>query len=207
MPEVRLSRDGREDARLVKECRAGEERAFEALVRKYQHQVYNVVYRMVGDREEALDIAQETFIKTFQGLDAFDLKMPFRAWLLRIGTNSAIDLLRRRGRARDVRVDPAMVGQPAPGVGFGDGEFDPPAPASEIPENVSLANETADAVREALEILPGNYKAVVVLHHMEGLSYSEIGKVMGVPGNTAKTWGRRARGLLCDALEGVMWRE
>ena len=207
MPEVRLSRDGREDARLVKECRAGEERAFEPLLRKYQDQVYNVVYRMVGDREEALDIAQETFIKAFQGLDAFDLKRPFRAWLLRIGTNSAIDLLRRRGRARDLGADPAMVGRPGPVVGSGEGEFDPPAPVREIPENVSLSNETADAVREALELLPGNYKAVVVLHHMEGLSYTEIGKVMGVPRNTAKTWGRRARGLLCDALEGVMSSE
>ncbi len=203
MPEVRLTLDGIQDARLVKACRAGDERAFETLVLKYQDQVFNVVYRMVGDRQEAMDLAQETFIKAFQGLDSFNQGMPFRAWLLRIGTNSAIDLLRRRGRARDVRVDAEGVGEPA-APGLSPGEFEPRAPASEIPENVSLARETAEVVTEALEMLPDNYKAAVVLHHMEGLSYSEIGKVLGVPRNTAKTWGRRARGLLCDTLEGVM---
>ena len=200
MPEVRLSRDGREDARLVKECRAGEERAFEALVLKYQDQVFNVAWRMVGDREEALDLAQDTFIKAFQGLDSFDPRMPFRAWLLRIDTNSAIDLLRKKGRTRDVPLDAPVPGEP----GAEGGRFEPPAPAREIPENVSVTNETADAVRAALDVLPDNYKAVAVLHHMEGLSYSEIGKVMGVPRNTAKTWGRRARSLLCESLEGVM---
>jgi len=203
MAEVRLSLDGIQDARLVKASRAGDERAFEALVLKYQDQVFNVVYRMVGDRQEAMDLAQETFIKAFQGLDSFNQGMPFRAWLLRIGTNSAIDLLRRRGRARDVRIDAEGVGEPA-ARGLSPGEFEPRAPASEIPENVSLARETAEVVTKALEMLPDNYKAVVVLHHMEGLSYSEIGRVLGVPRNTAKTWGRRARGLLCDTLEGVM---
>jgi len=93
-----LSREAREDARLVRECRAGSERAFEALIGRHQDQVFNVACRMVGDREEALDLAQETFIKAFQGLGDFKEEMPFRAWLMRICTNSAIDLLRRRCR-------------------------------------------------------------------------------------------------------------
>ena len=203
MPEVRRTLDGIQDARLVKACRAGDERAFEALVLAYQDQVFNVVYRMVGDRQEAMDLAQETFIKAFGALDSFNPRMPFRAWLLRICTNSAIDALRRRGRAPDARVEASGVDEPAvPGAGAG--EFEPRAPASEIPENVSLARETAETVAGALDTLPDKYKAAVVLHHVEGLSYSEIGKVLGVPKNTAKTWGRRGRDLLCDALEGVM---
>jgi len=199
-----LSREAREDARLVRECRAGSERAFEALIGRHQDQVFNVACRMVGDREEALDLAQETFIKAFQGLGDFKEEMPFRAWLMRICTNSAIDLLRRRGRRREFAVDmrPSSGGPAAPGALAP--ALEPRAPAREIPENVSLSNETAEAVYGGLETLPDKYRAVLVLHHMEQMSYSEIGKVLGVPRNTAKTWGYRARGLLCQALEGVM---
>lgn len=205
MPSSRLSRDGREDARLVRECREGDDRAFEALVRRYQDQVFGVAYRMLSDREEAMDIAQETFIKAYQGLHSFDARLPFRAWLLKIGTNSSIDHLRRRNRSREVRSDGYLLsGEWVAGPSNAGAPFDPPGPASEIPENVSVANETAEVVRGALDGLPEKYKAVMVLYHMEGLSYSEIGRVMGIPRNTAKTWGLRARSLLCEALEGVM---
>jgi RNA polymerase sigma-70 factor, ECF subfamily len=203
MPNSRLSSDSKEDWSLIRECREGDEGAFEALVRKYQDQVFGVACRMVSDREEARDIAQETFIKAYKGLDSFDTRLPFKAWLLRIGTNTSIDHLRRRNRNKEF----SGQGAPYPGEGSGlvaDRAFDPPGPASDIPENVSISNETAGVVRSALDDLPEKYKAVMVLHHMEGLSYSEIGKVMGVPRNTAKTWGHRARGLLCEALEGVM---
>jgi RNA polymerase sigma-70 factor (ECF subfamily) len=204
MHSSRLSRDGREDARLVRECRDGDDRAFETLVLKYQDQVISVVYRMVSDREEAMDISQETFIKAYQGLHTFDAKMPFRAWLLKIGTNAAIDNLRRRGRGRDTPPEPAGARRSRSQTTVSLGEFDPPGPESEIPENVSISNETAALVHAALGELPDKYRAVTVLHHLEGMSYSEIGIVLGVPRNTAKTWGHRAHGLLCDALEGVM---
>lgn len=205
MPNSRLSRDAREDARLVRECREGDDGAFEALVLKYQDQAFGVIYRVLGDREEALDVGQETFIKAYQGLHGFDARMPFRAWLMRIATNASIDQLRRRNRRREVKVDMGP-GKPDPSAGPENPvlAFDPPGPPSDIPENISMSNETAAVVRNALDGLPDNYKAVMVLHHMEGLSYSEIGTVLGVPRNTAKTWGHRARGLLCEALEGVM---
>lgn len=264
MPDIRLSREAGDDSRLVRECRNGDQRAFEALVLKYQDQVYNVAYRMVGDREEAMDVSQETFIKAFQRLETFDTKMPFRAWLLKITTNAAIDGLRRRGRSRETYTDEigqtsarTAEGREVPGVagletrfaaggarepGSEDvalsnaggataaeggaqagsrrvpragetppklrtvslGGFDPPAPERENPENVSLSNETAGIVHDALWELPDNYRAVMVLHHLEGMSYSEIGKVLGVPRNTAKTWGHRAHGMLCESLEGVI---
>jgi RNA polymerase sigma-70 factor (ECF subfamily) len=203
MPNSRLSRDAREDARLVRECREGDARAFEALVLKYQDQVFSVVYRMAGDREEAMDLAQETFIKAYQGLDTFKPGMPFRAWLLRIGKNAAIDGLRRRSRGRDIPSE-MMYSTGATGDDASAGAFDPPGPETDNPETVSVSKETAGVVRRALAGLPDNYRVVMVLHHMEGMSYSEIAQVLGVPRNTAKTWGHRARGLLCEALEGVM---
>jgi RNA polymerase sigma-70 factor, ECF subfamily len=205
MPNTRLSRDGRDDVRLVKRCRQGDTGAFEALVRKYQDPVYSIAYRMVGDREEARDLAQETFVRAFEGIETFNTRMLFRSWLYRIGANASIDHLRRRGRSRDIPVEIAVAAGGAAGGREGYGVvIELPGPDSDIPENVSVSNETSGMVWQALEELPENYRAVMVLHHMEGMSYAEIGRVLGVPRNTAKTWGHRARGLLCESLEGVV---
>jgi len=205
MPNTRLSRDGRDDARLVKRCREGEAGAFEGLVLKYQDPMYSIAYRMVGDCEEARDLAQETFVRAFEGIDTFNIRMSFRAWLYRIGTNASIDHLRRRGRWRDVPVETAVTAGDPAGNRSGYGVvIELPGPETDIPENVSVSNETSGFVWDALMELPDNYRVVIVLHHMEGLSYTEIGRVLGVPRNTAKTWGHRARGLLCKALEGVV---
>lgn len=205
MPNSRLSRDGRDDVRLVKKCREGDASAFEELVLKYQGPVYSIAYRMIGDREEARDLAQETFVRAFEGIETFNTRLSFRSWLYRIGTNAAIDLLRRRGRFRGVPVDVAVAaGDPPRGRGGMGVVIELRGSDAEIPENVSVSRETAGVVWDALDELPDNYRAVIVLHHMEGLSYSEIGKVLGVPRNTAKTWGHRARGLLCETLEGVV---
>lgn len=193
----------REEARLAKRWKKGELEAFEELVLKYQDPVYNLVYRMVGNRQEAEDIAQEAFVKAFTGVDGFDLKMPFGTWMLRISANAAVDHLRRRRRKSEVPLDTAF----SRGADRGDGRevvSEPPGSDSDIPENVSLENEVREVVQEALFQLPENYAAVLVLHHMEGMSYSQIGGVLGVPRNTAKTWAHRARGVLCEVLEGVV---
>jgi RNA polymerase sigma-70 factor (ECF subfamily) len=205
MPNRRLSRDGREDARLVKRCRQGDTGAFETLVRKYQDPVFSIAYRMVGDREEARDLAQETFISAFEGIRAFDARRSFRAWLYRIAANASIDQLRRGGKSRGVPVRIAVgAGDSGTDQESGGVVIELPGPEAQMPENVSISNETSRLVWEALEELPGNYRAVVVLHHMEGMSYAQTGRVLGVPGNTAKTWGRRAGKLLCESLEGVV---
>jgi RNA polymerase sigma-70 factor, ECF subfamily len=205
MPNTRLSRDGREDVRLVRRCRQGDAGAFETLVRKYQDPVYSIAYRMVGDREEARDLAQETLVRAFEGIETFNTRMLFRSWIYRIGANVSIDHLRRKGRSRDIPVEIAVAAGSAAGGQEGYGVvIELPGPDSDIPENVSMSNETSGIVWRALEQLPDNYRAVMVLHHMEGMSYAEIGRVLGVPRNTAKTWGHRARGLLCESLEGVV---
>ncbi|MFH1151060.1 MAG: sigma-70 family RNA polymerase sigma factor [Actinomycetota bacterium] len=202
MPRSRYSREGREDARLVESCRDGDTEAFASLVERYQDSVYSVAVRMTGDRDEAADVAQEAFIKAFESLDTYEARRPFRPWVLRIATNAAIDHLRRR-KNREVPFE--MTSESGRDPGGGPGlviEFR--GRESEIPENVSIANETAEIVHSALAGLQDNYRAVLVLHHMEGMSYREIARVLGVPRNTAKTWGMRARALLCDSLEEVM---
>ena len=196
-----LSWDAREDARLVKRCRAGEKEAFAALVERYEDAVYNICYRMVGDREEARDLAQEAFVRAYEGLGGFRAGMPFRAWLFRIATNASIDHLRRRARKPEV----ARVS--ADGA-----ELDEKSRAAEVravgrvpgPEETALASEVTRAVHGALAELPDNYRAAVVLYHLEGMSFAEVGSVLCVPRNTAKTWAHRGRAALAASLEGVI---
>lgn len=199
MPSKSTRRDSREDARLVRLCRHGDGEAFAALVERYEDPVYNIVFRMVGEREEARDLAQEVFLKAYERLDTYDPGFPFGPWIYRIATNQAIDSLRRK-KGTLVSIDSWS----------GDSQTLPEraiatsAPEAELPEEVTIGNEVARVVRGAILCLPANYRAVVVLHHLEELSYAETGKVMGIPKNTAKTWARRARAMLCESLEEVI---
>ena len=205
MPGRKLSKGAREDTRLVRSCRQGDVEAFSQLVSKYQDSLYGIAYRMVGDREEARDIAQETLIKAYKGIDTFDLKRPFRSWLYGIGTNTAIDHLRRGAKVNDISIDaafsPTVRGEGAVVTGVG---AEPPDLRADNPEDVTVAREIQEIVQGAICRLPENYRAVIVLHHLEGMTFGEVGKVMGVPRNTAKTWAHRARWMLCETLEGVM---
>lgn len=204
MPKSRLSKGGREDARLVKSCRQGDTEAFSRLVEKYQDPIYGIAYRMVGNREEARDIAQEAFIKAFESIETFNPKMPFKSWVYQICTNTAIDHLRRGARAKGVPIDTAFSpregSSPASPAGV---EAEPPDLGADDPESVTVNREVSEIVQKAVFKLPDNYRAVIVLHHLEGLTFGEVGNVLGVPRNTAKTWAHRARGMLCEALEGV----
>jgi len=197
-----LSADALEDARLVRSCRRGDTGAFAELVEKYQDGIYSVAYRMVGDREEARDIAQDTFVKALEGMGRFRERMPFRPWLYRIATNASIDHLRSARRNRQVALESSAGGDDAPVARVI--RMEPRASLRDGPEQAAIDNELREVVHRAIDELPEKYKAVVVLHHMEGLSYTEVGKVLGVPGNTAKTWGTRARALLCDSLKEVV---
>lgn len=203
MPTSVLTREGREDSNLVRSCCQGDVEAFSSLVEKYQDSVYNIAYRMVADPEEASDVAQEAFLKAFEKLDTFKQGRSFRAWLFSISANTAIDHLRRGAGRRDIPMDVAFRIDTAEGWKSGTG-FEPPAPNARNPEEESITGEVSRLVQEQIRLLPHNYRAVIVLHYLEGLSYGQVGKALGVPRNTAKTWSYRARCMLCDALEGVI---
>lgn len=195
MTPRRLSRDGSEEARLVVRCRQGEVETFAALVEKYQDGVYRVIYQMVGDREQARDLAQEAFIRAFEGLGTFNVRKPFRPWICRIAANVAIDYLRRQDHPNDVPLE----------AGYDAGaDRESPVPESDGPESAALSREVSDIVWRELLRLQVKWRAAIVLHHMEGMNYQEVGVILGVPGNTAKTWVHRAKRELCRSLEGVI---
>ncbi|MGC8874162.1 MAG: RNA polymerase sigma factor [Chloroflexia bacterium] len=163
----------------------GDQEAFAQLVQRYQRQVYNLAYRMLGNVQDAEDVAQETFLRAYRALDAFEIGKKFSCWLLSIASNLCIDLLRRRKFAwlslQDVSYRTAA--------------------AQEEPVGSALRREQAHEVQRLLSRLPEKYRVVVVLRYWYDLSYEEIVEVTGLSLNTVKTRLHRARAMLARAIE------
>ncbi|WP_276623781.1 RNA polymerase sigma factor [Syntrophomonas wolfei] len=176
-----------EDRQLVIKCRDRQEQAYHELMRRYEGYIYHLCRSMTGNREDALDLTQETFIRVFQGLDSYQLNRPFRPWLRQIAINTCVNFLQRHSSA------PLFLDQP-----LGDGKLtladtvaSPEDPAREIEWR-----EAGRFLQEALNRLPQAYRLLIVLRHQEGMSYREIAEQTGVPLGTVKTHLFRARAAL-----------
>lgn len=178
------------EARLVTQALAGSEAAFEQIVRRYQRPVIALIGRMVGDRGLAEDLAQETFVKAFRNLAAFDTTRRLSSWLFRIAHNTALDSLRRTRST-------APLSNPAHDAGE-------PAAAAE-PDPIER-RALASALEHAMARLRPEYRAAVTLRYDEALSFDEIGHVMGIPEATARSHVHRARKELARQLEAAGWR-
>lgn len=179
------------EARLVAQALSGSQPAFEQIVRRYERPVITLIMRMIGDRGLAEDLAQETFVKAFRHLAAFDTRRRLSSWLFRIAHNTAIDALRR------ARPHVSLEHFGGEGVGL-----DPAAPESPDPvEREALAG----AIERALTHLRPEYRAAVTLRYEEGLPFDEIGHVMGIPEATARSHVHRARRELAALLKGAGW--
>ncbi len=174
------------DQRLMQKAKRGDHSAFAELVDKHRDKIFAYLYRMVGNREDALDLAQETFLRIFSNLRNFQLGQPFKPWLYRIATNLAIDHLRRR-RPTIALDAPLVDGEPLRLELVEQG----PGPAEQH-ERAELAAYLAQKVAE----LPPNYRSVILLRHGHDLSYQEIADILQVPVSTVKTRLFRAREAL-----------
>ena len=183
------------DQELVRRVLAGEESLFGALVRRYQARVVAHVARMVGRREDALDLAQEIFLKVFQALDRYNPEFKFSTWLFRIAGNAAIDHLRKR-RPRTV---PLEIADPESRTGVSSIEHESPAldPYGEL-RNV----ERGEAISKAIADLPLEFRELITLRHFGGLSYEEIARLKNMPLGTVKNKLFRARVVLKERLAG-----
>lgn len=172
----------------------GSQPAFEQIVRRYQRPVLSLLVRLTGDRALAEDLAQDTFVKAFRNLAAFDVTRRFSSWILRIAHNTGVDAMRRR-RISAVSLDtPPRPGDPAPA--------EPAAPLTPDPvERVALQR----ALETALATLRPDQRAAVALRYEEGLSFDEIGQVLRVPEVTARSHVHRARKELARLLEAAGW--
>ena len=183
------------EARLVAQALAGSQSAFEQIVRRYQRPVISLIARIVDDRGLAEDLAQDTFIKAFRNLAAFDTTRRLSSWLFRIAHNTALDSLRR--------VRPATVPLKALSAN-GDADSVRDAPAPESPDPVEQ-EALGHAIDRALAELRPEYRAAVTLRYEEGLAFEEVAQVMGIPEATARSHVHRARKELAGLLKATGW--
>jgi RNA polymerase sigma-70 factor (ECF subfamily) len=185
------------DQELVRRVLAGEESLFGVLVRRYQARVVSHVARMVGSREDALDLAQEIFLKVFQALGRYNPEFKFSTWLFRIAGNAAIDHLRKR-RPRTV---PLEIADPESRTGVSAIEHESLGldPYGEL-RNV----ERGEAISKAIADLPLEFRELITLRHFGGLSYEEIARLKNMPLGTVKNKLFRARVVLKERLAGEL---
>jgi RNA polymerase sigma-70 factor (ECF subfamily) len=183
------------DSELVRRILEGEEDLFAELVRRYQTRIVAHVARMIGSREDALDLSQEILIKIFQALDRYNPSYKFSTWLFRIAGNAAIDHLRKR-RPRTV---PLEVPDPS-----GRGEGAPAEHASPVldPYGELRNMERGGAISRAIAELPPDFRELIALRHFVGLSYEEIAEAKRMPLGTVKNKLFRARAVLKERLSG-----
>lgn len=166
------------DASLVEQCLGGHKEAYADLVRRHQDAVYNLALRWTGDRDEAADLAQDTFVRAYRKLRSYSSQYAFRNWVLTICANLAKNRFRSEDRRR--RAQQAHV------------ELYPANPDPPDPRRAAL--------EEALGRLPETLRIPLVLKHMEGLSYEEVSKVLGIGVSATKMRVKRARDELVQRL-------
>lgn len=182
------------EARIIVQALAGSQSAFEQIVARYQRPVISLIARITGDRAQAEDLAQETFVKAFRNLAAFDTTRRFSSWLFRIAHNAAIDAMRRSNPpAESIDADPKTPGRAA---------HEPASPPA--PDPVERA-ELGRALEIALAGLRPDQRAAIVLRYEHGLSFGDIGTVLGVPEATARSHVHRARKALAERLTASGW--
>jgi RNA polymerase sigma-70 factor, ECF subfamily len=169
-------------ADLVRCCLAGESWAAGALVEQFQRQVYALCYRMLGQREDAEDVAQESLVRALRGLHNWDSQRDFAPWLLAIAGNRCRTLLAARARRPRLASETEQIEDHAP--------------------RPDAARDLAEEVQRALAGIRAEYRQAFVLFHEHELSYGEIAEAMGCPLGTIKTWVYRARRELIEQLRG-----
>ena len=187
------------DADVVRLAQQGREPAFRELVRRYERPVFSLVYRMVRDREVAEDLAQDTCVKVLNHIDRYSPEFKFSSWLFKIANNVAIDHLRRR-RLDTVSIDGAPDATSASEVEASTIQL---ASEQESPLEELASRELGSAIERAIGALRPQYRACIMLRHVEGRSYEEIAATLDLPLGTVKTYIHRARHELRKALEPI----
>ncbi|MCI1858146.1 MAG: RNA polymerase sigma factor SigW [Sporolactobacillus sp.] len=176
------------EKRLIKKVKKNDHQAFAELVERYKSSVYTICLRMVGDRQEAEDLSQETFIRAYNHIAQFDTGRKFSTWIFRIATNLAIDFLRRKKPS--VSLDAQIPG--TEGLALNATLSD----RKMLPDEEIIRTETERWVQHEISLLPEKYRTAIVLKYIEDLSLKEIGEIMALPVGTVKTRIHRGREML-----------
>lgn len=172
----------------INEVLKGNQDAFEEIVTLFQHRLYQVCYRMLGNVQEAEDIAQEAFVRAYINIHTFDQKRKFSTWLFRIATNLCIDRIRKK--KPDYYLDAEVPG--TEGLNL----YSQVAAADELPEDQVEKMELQERIQYEIGRLPDKYRTVITLRYIEELPLQEIGDILELPLGTVKTRVHRGREAL-----------
>lgn len=188
----------RSDAGLVDDFLRGEVSAFDELVRRYKDRVYNVVYRYVGNHEDALDLSQEVFVRAYRGLSRFRRDAKWYTWLFSIAANVARNRVRdshRKGRDQGTSLE--MLQEHAPALAQS------ALAQSDSPRRAAEERELEGILQACLTELPEHYRMPFVLRTVDGLSYDEIAQALECPVGTVKSRLNQARKMLYTRLAAL----
>ena len=181
----------------IEKILAGDLDAFRGLVDDYQRLVSHMVFRLVLNETDREELCQEVFIKVYQNLGRFEFKSRLSTWIARISYNTSLNYLKKN----KLSLYDDLTNRPVEGTSQQAGSYaDRVAGAGERADDKMVAGERQQLVRDHIDGLPPNYRAVLTLYHMEELSYGEIGEIMNLPDGTVKSYLFRGRKLLKERL-------
>jgi RNA polymerase sigma-70 factor (ECF subfamily) len=189
----------KDDHALLEATRTGDEAAFQEIVRRYQNQITNYVYRMIDDYERAVDLAQETFIRVYKNVERYQATYNFSTYIYKIACNLAISELRQRKRRRLIPLPTFFSDKDSEEI-----EVELPDKKQMPADDAMIDDERRKAVAKAIISLPEKYRAPLVLCYLEEKSYEEISEILGLPAGTVKSRINRGRNLLIEKLRDYL---
>jgi RNA polymerase sigma factor (sigma-70 family) len=183
------------DAYLAQQTLAGDQRAFEIMVRRYSTPLFNFICHLLGDYDQACDVLQQVFLRFFTSLPKLGTGDPFKPWLFQVARNCCIDELRRRRRYA-IQFSQLESENDENEISF----LNEIPDTSPLPEELAERHDLQQVLHQTIESLPPKFRAVVLLRYTSQLSFAEIGCTLNMPEATAKTYFHRAKVLLRKLL-------
>jgi RNA polymerase sigma-70 factor (ECF subfamily) len=193
--EKRVSAKEFSDHQLIEATKLGDETAFAEIVGRYRNPLTNYLFRMLNDYEEAVDLAQETFVRVYFAIERYHTDYAFSTYIYRIATNLAISELRKKRRRKLLSLTSFFQTDDNETQ-----EFNPPD-GKLLPDEDLIETERSRTIEKAIATLPDKYRAPIVLRDIQELSYEEIAQVLGLGLGTTKSRISRARALLREKLK------
>ncbi len=193
--QTAVSTEKLSDHQLIEAAKNGDEDAFAEIISRYRSQITNYLYRFLNDYEEAVDLAQETFVRVYFAIERYHTDYAFSTYIYRIATNLAISEIRRRKRRKLVSLTGLFQFDNAEAQ-----DFEPPDEKTLPLENL-IEDEQRETIARAIATLPEKYRAPIVLRDVEGKSYDDVAAILKLGLGTTKSRISRARKLLRDKLQ------
>lgn len=192
--ETAVSFENLSDHELIEATKNGNKDAFAEIVRRYQNPLTNYIYRMLNDYEEAVDLAQESFVRVYFAIERYHSDYAFSTYIYRIATNLAISEIRKRKRRKVFSLTGLFQAE-----GNEEKEFQP-MDEKPLPEDSLINDEQKDVIEKAIAALPEKYRTAIVLREVEGKTYDEVAEVLGLGLGTTKSRISRGRGILREKI-------